>query len=175
MKEEDSNNTKNEPLSNKEADAPVEGWIAKFAEMMQSAPPTAMEEMKKYFASSGQEKNYPTLRAQVRVFSQEESDTMDAGIHPPQQEEANVESDRMVDNKGNKKQPVTKLPPKQNTLVAALEKVFEEQDSDETLIADMKLQGAKKPTDVVKFWEAVVVVAVKLIPLCAMQEGSPYV
>jgi len=56
----------------------------------------------------------------------------------------------------------------------ALESVAEEQEADEALIADLKLQGTKKPTNIATNREAVVA-ATEPIPYCTIQEGSPFV
>jgi len=50
----------------------------------------------------------------------------------------------------------------------------EEQESIKALVADLKLQGTKRPVDVTKFHEAIVA-AVEPIPFCTIQEGSQFV
>jgi hypothetical protein len=57
--------------------------------------------------------------------------------------------------------------------MAALETVAEEQETDDALIVDLRLQGVKKTTSTTAYMEAVVA-AIEPIPFCTIQEGSPY-
>ena len=80
---------------------------------------------------------------------------MEAGIPTPQQNKEQRASNTTTSTPDSEQNPPSKLPPqKQHTLLAALDQIAEEQESNDALVEDLQLQGTKNPADTNKFWEA---------------------
>ena len=115
---------------NSEPDARTIDW-AKLATMMRNASPDAILAMKEHFTPKEKQLQ------RTMVLTPEETDTLNSGMGIP--EVASVESDHTAIRPKIQQKLPTKPPPKENTLIVALEAVAEEQEVDEALIADLKL------------------------------------